>query len=126
MLNIKSVLDKILAEVECNSPNIKVENDQHFIDKISGVEFHLYDDYFQMTRGEEEQPISQSAFTEEEKMVVMAIKNLITDPAVTQDKKTHYKKYLMESRQDFADWFENPVPEVDQIVEEVGTTAYIR
>ena len=126
MLNIKSVLDKILEELEANSPNIKVENDQHLVDKISGVEFHLYDDYFQMTRGDEEQAVSQSAFTEEEKSVVMAIKDFITDPEVTLDKKTNYKKYLMESREDFANWFENPTPEIDPIVEEVGTTAYTR
>lgn len=126
MLNIKSVLDKILEELESNSPNIKVENDQHIMDKISGVEFHLYDDYFQMTRGDEEKAIPQSAFTEEEKSVVMAIKNLITDPAVTQDKKINYKKHLMESRQTFADWFENPLPEVEPVVEELDTTIYTR
>jgi hypothetical protein len=56
----------------------------------------------------------------------MEIKDLLTDPAVTLDKKTNYMTYLKEGRTTFADWFENPIPSEDVVVEEVDTVKYKR
>lgn len=125
MLNIHSVLKAILNDLKANSENINVIDDQHFIDNLSGVEFHLYDDYFQMTRGEDK-PISASSFSKNEQQTIMEIKDLITDPAVTLDKKENYQKYVTGNRERFSSWFENPTPVHDGVQEEDNTVEYTR
>ena len=125
MLNISSILRAVLNDLMTQSGNIKVIDDQHIVDKLSGVEFHLYDDYFQMTRGSDK-PVSVSSFSEGEKTLIMQIKDLITNPEVTQDKKLNYKKYVDESRNRFSSWFEQPVPVTDSVQEEVDAEEYVR
>lgn len=125
MLNIHSVLKAILDDLKNNPGTIKVIDEQHFIDTLSGVEFHLYDDYFQMTRGDDK-PISASSFSKNEQQTIMEIKDLITDPAVTLDKKENYQKYVTENRERFSNWFENPIPLHDGVQEEVDTVTYTR
>lgn len=56
----------------------------------------------------------------------MEIKNTITDPTVTKDKQLNYQTYVTENRQRFSDWFENPVPSKEDIVEEVDSVDYVR
>ena len=126
MLNIHSILKAILSDVESASDNVVIVNDHHLIDKLSGVSFHLYDEFFQVVRGEEEKTISSSSFTAEEKATMMEIKNLLADPAVTLDKKTNYMKYLKEGRSAFSEWYENPTPAVEAIQEESDTVKYSR
>ena len=78
-----------------------------------------------MTRGDEK-PISVSCFTNAEQQVIMEIKDIITDPEVTKDKKLNYKKYISENRERFAGWFENPQPIHDGVQEEIDTVEYVR
>jgi len=125
MLNIHSVLKEILKELQSNSESIAVENDQHFTDKLSGVEFHLYDDYFQMTRGDDK-PVSVSSFSDAEKLTIMEIKNIITDPEVTRDKQENYQQHVTENRQRFSGWYENPMPVMTGVIEEENTEEYVR
>lgn len=126
MLKINSILRAVLEDVRSGSNRTTIKDDIHIVDNVAGVEFHLYDDYVQMTR-EGEKPISISAFTDEEKATLMEIKNLITDPAVTQDKKDNYQKHMTESRMRFAKWFEEPQPIPDKsITEEEDTEDYVR
>lgn len=125
MLNIHSVLKTILNDLQNKATSINVIDDQHFIDNISGVEFHLYDDYFQMTRGDDK-PVSVSSFSEAEKSTMMEIKNLITDPEVTIDKKENYQKYVTENRERLSRWFENPIPTTKGVIEEADTIEYTR
>ena len=125
MLNITSVLKAILSDLESQTGTINVIDDQHFIDKPSGVEFHLYDDYFQMTRGNDK-PVSASSFSQGETNLVMQIKELITDPEVAKYKKEHYKEHISESRNRFSSWFENPEPITDGVQEEDDTEEYTR
>ena len=124
MLNIRSILKQVLGDLKNKPENIEIIDDMHFVDKISGVKFHLYDDYFQMTRGDES--VTASSFSDMEQDVVMQIKNCITDPKVTQDKKDNYEKYLDESRQRFSSWFENPEPTPMCVVEEENVEEYVR
>lgn len=125
MLNIHSVLKAILDDLKNKPETIKVIDEQHFVDKLSGVEFHLYDDYFQMTRGDEK-PISASSFSHNEQQTIMEIKDLITDPEITNDKKENYQKYIVENRERFSGWFENPIPVHDGVQEEDDTEDYVR
>ena len=125
MLNINGILKAILSDLKNKPELIKVVDDQHLVDTISGVEFHLYDDYFQMTRGDEK-AVSVSSFSDAEKVTVMEIKNHITDPEVTADKKENYKEHIAENRQRFSDWFEVPIPVSEGIVEEEDTEEYVR
>jgi hypothetical protein len=125
MLNINGVLKAILEDLKNKPETIKIVDDQHFIDKLSGVEFHLYDDYFQMTRGEDK-PISASSFSQNEQQTIMEIKDLITDPDTTRDKKENYQKYISENRERFSNWFENPIPLTDGVQEEEDTEEYSR
>ena len=125
MLNIKQVLTEVYNDLINNPESVILVDDQHFIDKISGVEFHLYEDYLQVSRGEDK-PVSVSKFTADEQKILMKMKDAITDPAITEDKELNHAKYVTEARQRFSDWFEKPVPVTDGIVEETDTTDYVR
>lgn len=112
MLNVNGILKAILKDITEGSEVIRVIDDQHFIDTMTGVEFHLYNgyyDYFQMTR-DGEKPVSISSFTPEEAKTVMEIKEAITDPQTALDKKENYEMHLMQDRERFSSWFENPKP----------------
>ena len=125
MLNVTSVLKAILSDLESVSSNVSVIDDQHFIDKLSGVEFHLYDDYFQMTRGEDK-PVSATSFSKGEQEIVMKIKEFITDPEMARDKRENYQKYVTDNRERFSSWFENPIPIHDGVQEETDAEEYVR
>ena len=125
MLKLNDVLKEIYNDLQNNLESINIIDDQHFIDNISGVEFHLYDDYFQMTRGEEK-PVSASNFTKEEQSTVMLIKDLITDPIKAADKRENYQKYTAENRARFSSWFEQPKPITSGIIAEENTDVYVR
>lgn len=125
MLNIQSILKEILKELQSDSDTIKIIDDTHILDMVSGVEFHLYDDYFQMTK-EKDEPVSISSFSDAEKSIIMQLKDLITDPEVTKDKCDNYQDYIVKNRQRFSKWFENPTPVNLGVTEEVDTTDYVR
>ena len=125
MLNIKRILEAVLKDALENSDALIITDDQHFIDKLSGVEFHLMDDYFQMTRGDD-QPVSVSSFTKDEQSIIMQLKELITDPAVTADKKENYQQHIKDNRIRLSGWFEQPIPITDGVQEEEDTEDYVR
>ena len=125
MLSITSILQAVLNDLESQSENILVVDDMHIIDKLSGVEYHLYDDYFQMTR-DSDKPVSVSSFTDAEKALVMQIKNTITDPEVTRDKQENYQHYISGNRERFSGWYENPKPIHNGVQEESDTEEYSR
>ena len=125
MIDILTVLKAILKDIEDDNKAVTVINDTHFMDTLSGVEFHLYDEYFQMTRGEEE-PVAVSSFTKDEQDVIMEIKELITPMELSKAKKEDYNKYLISSRSRFADWYLNPKPVSHGIVADVDAKPYIR
>lgn len=126
MLNIASILQSIHEDIVNKSDKVEVLDDEHVVDKVSGVEFYLYDDYFQMRRGKEK-PVTHSVFSENEQHIIMQIKNAITSPQVTQEKLRNYKVHQEESRRRFSDWFENPKPiHAGTVVEETDTEQYVR
>ena len=117
MLNIRAVLTEVLKDLKENPEAILVVDDQHIIDKLSGVEYHLYDDYFQVTRGDES-PVSMSHFSPQESAVIMAIKDEISDPIVAVDKRENFQKYATQARERFSLWYENPEPVTTGVTEE--------
>ena len=125
MIDIHAVLKAILTDIEDDNQSITVVDDMHFIDNLSGVEFHLYDEYFQMTRGKEK-PVAVSSFTKEEQEVIMEIKELITPAELSKAKKDDYHKYLVDSRARFSDWYTNPVPSNSVITKEEDVQPYVR
>jgi len=125
LIDILAVLKAILADIEDDNKSITIVDDMHFIDNLSGVEFHLYDEYFQMTRGKEK-PVAVSSFTKEEHSVIMEIKELITPPDISRGKKEDYHKYLVDNRTRFSDWYTNPIPTNPVVVKEEAVQPYIR
>ena len=119
------MLTEVYNDLVNNPDAMTLVDDQHFIDKISGVEFHLYDDYFQVSRGDDK-PVSVSKFSKDEQKIFMQLKDAITDPEITRDKKINHEKYVTEARERFSDWFENPLPVKDDITEETDATDYVR
>lgn len=125
MLNIKSILQSVLNDLHTKSDNVKIVDDQHVIDKLAGVEYHLYDDCFKITRGNE-QPVTPSHLSPDEQAVIVRIKEAIADPTIYADKKANYKKYTDESRKRLSSWYESPIPLATGVEEEKGTENYIR
>ena len=125
MIDILAVLKAILKDIEDDNKSIDIIDDMHFIDTLAGVEYHLYDEYFQMSRGEED-PVAVSSFTKAEHAVIMEIKDLITPAEVSKAKKENYHKYLVDNRVRFADWYLNPVPTKHGIVADEDAQPYVR
>ncbi len=125
MIDILAVLKAILLDIEDDNKAITVIDNMHFTDNLSGVEFQLYDDYFQMTRGKEK-PVAVTSFTKEEQSVIMDIKELITPSEISDAKKTNYHKYLVDSRTRFSDWYTNPIPSNTGLVKEEVVQPYVR
>jgi len=124
MIDILAVLKAVLVDLEDDNKAVTVIDDMHIVDNTSGVKFHLYDEHFQMTRGEE-RPVSVSSFTEEEQAVIMEIKELITPNQISETKKQNYHKYLVDNRTRFAGWYTNPIPS-NHVVAEEDVQPYIR
>ena len=125
LIDILAVLKAVLVDIEDDNKAITIIDETHFLDNLSGVEFHLYDEYFQMTRGKEK-PVTVSSFTKEEQSVIMEIKELITPAEVSKAKKDDYHKYLVASRSRFSDWYANPVPTSPAVVKEETVQPYVR
>jgi len=51
MLSIESIL-KFVHE-NLSNPRFKKLNEEHIVDEKTGIEFHMYDDWFKMTKGED-------------------------------------------------------------------------
>lgn len=131
MINLKQALNAVYNDLINNPDAIMIVDDQHIIDKVSGIEFHLYDDYFQLTRGNGK-PVTPSHLSKNkdgkdgEQAVVMKIKEAIQDPIVTQEKIENYDKYITEARERLSSWFENPIPVMDGVQEETDADDYTR
>ena len=109
MLNLLSVLKFVKTGVANQDPRFEVKDDEHVFDMKTGVEFHMYDDDFKMTYGENiiAKPYS---FTKEEQEVIWELKELITDPVKSAMRKEEYPQRIKEEREFISSLFENPQP----------------
>lgn len=109
MLNILSILNYIKKCVEDLHERVYVMDDEHIKDTKTGLEFHLYDDYFKATY-DDKLVLKMSDLSEQEQMVVWEIKQLITDPDKVKERKEEYPKMMKKHRMEFSELFENPNP----------------
>ena len=111
MIEIKSILRYCLVGIEGGDPRFKILDDMHILDTKTGVEFHLYDDSFKVTHGED--LIARSSqFTKEEQEILWEMKRLITDPVVAKKRQEEFPAKLVAARARFATLFETPEPVV--------------
>lgn len=118
MLNIKSIFDFAANSMRAGENRFQVLDSSHIMDTVTGVEYHLYDDYAKFTRGDTEL-MTTFDMTPDENRSLMVMKELIA-PA-------ELKEGVMSRRYDrrklFAEAYETPIPG-QLIVEEEDTLAY--
>ena len=125
MLEIQSILEYIKDEITDESERFEVVDDEHVLDNKTGIQIHVYDDWFKITRDGELIATMQDFDTGIEQPIIWQIKSLITDPEVMEHKKLKHMPMLKERRQMLSDLFESPEPiEYEDAIAEVGTTKY--
>lgn len=123
MLNIQSILSFMLNNLGDKERFHKI-NDEHIVDTKTGVELHLYDDWFKMTHGDS-LVASTSDFTQDEKEIIWKIKQSFTDPLTAQEMQKRFYERVEQNRQKLADLYENPQPiAVKKVSEEDDTEEY--
>jgi len=125
MLNIASVLNFIKKGLAEGLERYVVNDDEHIIDKLSGVELHIYDDWFKITHQGKVIATMRDFDTTIEQPIVWDIKALITSPDVMSDRKENFMVDIKQRRGVLSDIFENPEPVVNEgIVLEDETEEY--
>ncbi len=124
MIDIAKILTYVYNGVKADDPRFVVEDDEHVLDTKTSIEYHLYDDGGKVTYGDK--VVARLEFyRKNEQDILMAIKKLITDPKVMEQKIAHYPVMVKEAREAFADYYENPRPIVNkEPVAEENTTDY--
>lgn len=122
MLSIKS----ILAYIHQNIADERYQklDEEHIIDEQTGVEIHLYDDWFKLTKGDEV-IATMNDFTSSEQDIIWGIKQSIVDPDIAEAKRLNYHTDMANRRSKLSMLFEHPEPEESKhpIVED-NTTEY--
>lgn len=125
-LGIKSILDFILKALMQKDPSIDVLDDMHIMDTHTGVEYHLYDTHSKITHGDDE-IMTSFDMTPEEQKVLWDIKQIITDPVTTANKKENHHELLRGRRKEFSHLYAEPQPLVDDSLQpEENTVPYTR
>jgi transcription-repair coupling factor (superfamily II helicase) len=109
MLNLESVIKFIAKGVEEKHPRYKVIDEEHVIDVDTGVELHMYNEWFKLTYDGDVIATIRD-FTVEEQQAVWSIKQLIIDPVKAQHEELKYNELQKKRREDLSKYFENPIP----------------
>lgn len=126
MLEIESILEYIRDEIVAESERFEILSDEHILDTKTGVKFHVYDDWFKITRGDETVATMRDFDTGIEQPIIWQIKSLITEDEVMEQKKLDHMPMIKHRRKVLADLFEMPEPlESDEVITELGTTKYV-
>lgn len=121
MYNILSILMYISNLIKTADPRIVKLDEEHIIDTKTSVKFHLYDDYFKVTHGDET-ILTNQQMTAQEQEAMWGLKMLIQDPAVTEQRKKEYPDLVRSKRRLLSDLFADPKP--IGIMEEDDTMEY--
>lgn len=125
MLNISSILKHIGKGVEAKDPRYHVLNDEHVLDSKTGVELHMYDDWFKATY-KDEVIATMPDFTKNEQEVLWSIKQLVSNPEKVKYINENYTTLQKARREKLAALFESPTPiETGVPVEEAEATEYL-
>ncbi len=124
MLEIKSILAYILSSVQKKDPRITIIDYEHIVDNKTGIKIHMYEDWFKVTH-EDETIITYLNFTEEERDLVLDIKEAITPPKMFKEIQENRVPIQLARRKKLSDLFERPTALVDTTpVAEAGAVAY--
>lgn len=124
MLNIKSILEFVKDGVVRKDARFVIEDDEHLLDKNTGVAYHVYDSWFKVSQ-DGDAVITADDFTPEEKEIVWEIKKAITTPEDMKQKELNYKALQKSRRECLSDLYEFPTPAHDKTVEpEDGAEIY--
>lgn len=125
MLNIESVLRFIKQGISDKNPRFKVMDTEHVIDTHTGIELHMYSDWFKLTHNGETIATMRDFNTHIEQPIVWEIKNAVTPPEVLQHQKNNYMEDIKNRRKKLSHYFENPTPiESKDISVESDATTY--
>lgn len=125
MLDIQSILTFMMNGIAQQDPRFVVEDDEHIIDTKTGINLHVYDNWFKVTH-EDSNVVTKEDFTSDEQMTVWSIKKLITAPEVLKQREVDYKPLQIARRKYLSDLFENPIPLDDNKPKaEPGAATYI-
>ena len=122
MYEIKSILEFVHAGVMKKHPRFTVMDYDHVLDTETGVEFHLYDDYSKIKKGDE---VLATSFdmTDAEKTILWGIKEAITPQEVMHQMKQQYYDSKYAKRRAVSHAYEHPEP-VQSLQPESGTQPY--
>ena len=123
MLNIKSILERLLHEITSKTGRVEVKDWERILDTKTGVELHIFDNSLRAMHDGNE-IIRSDGLTEQEKDVVWQIKEVIAGPEKMMRRAEEYPSVIAAQREAFADHFENPQPIFDGVIEEQGTEEY--
>lgn len=124
MLNILSILEYVVRGLEDADSRFTIIDDEHFMDSVTGIQFHIYDDWSKMTH--DGKMVAKSDYlTREEVEQFRKMKTLIASPEAIAKRLEEYPRVVYAARKEFARHYEVPQPLQDKIVEaEEGTIAY--
>lgn len=124
MLNIESILNHVLQSVLAGDERYEVVDDEHIVDRKTGVSIHVYDDWFKVTHGDEV-VVTKNDFTPVEQSIFWKIKNTITSAETRANKENNYKALQETRRVHLSSLYEKPTPLDDNLpVAEVGAEVY--
>ena len=125
--SVESILKYIYKALESGSDRFVILDEEHIMDTATGVEFHLFDDYFKVTHNGET-IVSMPDFYQtkaQEQKIVNSIRELILDPEGEQERREKYHKDVMARRSAFVELYDNPKPAHTSCEElEEGTVEY--
>lgn len=124
MLSLHSILMFIHDNLKSNPERFKIVDEEHILDNKTGVELHLYDNWFKLTR-EGETIATIADFTKDEQEVVWKIKMQLTTPEKVKEKRDRFLELAAEKRMKVSELFEYPTSLNDNKVEaETDVEAY--
>ena len=122
MLSIHSILKYIHQNL--SDPRYQKLDEEHILDSKTGIELHMYDDWFKMTK-DDEIIATMGDFTSDEQECIWAIKQAVADPVKAKMKADDYHKDMAARRSNLSMLFEKPEPVANkQPVVEEDTKAY--
>jgi hypothetical protein len=107
MLSIYSILKYIKTNL--TDPRYKKLDEEHIMDSKTGIEIHMYDDWFKITKGDDV-IATMGDFTPEEQECIWEIKQEVADPIKSKAKEENYYKDMYDRRSHISMLFESPEP----------------
>ncbi len=120
-----SIITAVKNGIASGNERFVVPDDEHVIDTITGVTYHIYDHWYKLAY-DGKTVATMDDFSPEVLEVIVEIKELISAPGVLNEKREKLKPLWEARMQQFSDLYENPMPTNSALtVKELGTEDYI-